>query len=153
MLLETLAHAWQISSVPHPWLLGCLHQLHTHPPGNSAVCWDSIPVDSALFHCLHISILLCQWLRWFLLLSCHLHVWPEHQDKDYQVGPDRCGSAGWVSTCRLKGWQFKSRSDTCLGCGSGPRLGCIREATDLCFYPTSTSLSLSSSLALAVKIK
>ena len=57
------------------------------------------------------------------------------------VCPGRCGSVGhcsakWSVTVSIPG------QGSCLGCGFGPRWGCIQETTDQCF----TSMFLSASL-------
>ena len=57
--------------------------------------------------------------------------------------PDQCGSVGWVSFHKAKGWGLISGQGTCLGCGPGPQLGRVWEATDQCFSFVSMFLSLS----------
>ena len=46
--------------------------------------------------------------------------------------PTKQGVAGWIPG-----------QGTCLGCGPGPQLGCVREATDQSFSHTLMFLSLS----------
>ena len=56
--------------------------------------------------------------------------------------PGRCGSVGWTSSCKVKGPQFDSGQDTCLGCGFGPWSGHMQGATDEGFSLTLMFLSL-----------
>ena len=67
--------------------------------------------------------------------------------KTEEICPDWCGSVvGRCPTKRMVTGSIPFKS-TCLGCGFSPWSGRLEEATDQCFYLTSTFLSLSFSLS------
>ena len=61
----------------------------------------------------------------------------------------------WLEHCSIEQGVMKSIpvQDTCLGCGFGPWLRCIWEATDWCFSLTSMFLSLSLFPSLPLSLK
>ena len=54
-----------------------------------------------------------------------------------------CGSVGWASSCKPKGYGFSSKPEHMPRFRFQSQSGCIREATDGCFSLTLMFLSLS----------
>ena len=78
-----------------------------------------------------------------------------NQFNSNQICPDWCGSAGWASSCELRGRQFNTQSEPMPRLQARPLARSIREATNPLEVPLKhpcLSPSLSLSLPLSLKI-